>query len=292
MKTIVLILLTFLNINMVFGQKGEIVKNQIYSSSVLMQDIYYNIYLPPNYNLSKDYPVIYFLHGFGGNQNESLSFMNTIDSLICKEDFPETIIIAPDGKKSWYLDDFAGKFNYSSMFIKEFIPFVNKKYLISNDINKSIITGISMGGFGALRFSMLYPKEFGVCVSFMAGISTKEQICNDSEEDYLTYHQELYGKNLKPSARANSFFIKNNPLYIPNQINSEILKKKKWYIQTCDNDYHSLPNAELHILFHKLNISHEFRIKDGGHDGDCVNNSMNEAIGFIKTSLLRTENSN
>ncbi|WP_406685285.1 esterase family protein [Seonamhaeicola sp. MEBiC1930] len=287
MKKLGLLLFTVLNINTVFGQNGEILKNQIYTSSLLEQDIYYNIYLPPNYDFANDYPVIYFLHGFGGNHNESIDFMQTIDSLICRKSFPETIIIAPNGKTSWYIDDYAGKFNFSSMFIKEFIPFAKRTYLISNDVNQSIITGISMGGFGALRFTLLYPNEFGICVSFMAGISTKEQICNDSEEDYLIYHHELYGKNLKPFERANNFFVKNNPLYIAQQTSSDLLKKKKWFIQVCDDDYHSLPNAKLHVLFHKLSVNHEFRIKDGRHDGDCVNKSMNDAIEFIKANLTR-----
>ncbi len=50
----------------------------------------------------------------------------------------------------------------------------------------------------------------------------------------------------------------------------------------------TLPNAELHIIFNKLNIKHEFRILDGGHDGGCVNRSMDEALEFIKTNITES----
>lgn len=67
----------------------------------------------------------------------------------------------------------------------------------------------------------------------------------------------------------------------------EISKRKKWYIQLCDRDYHSLPNAKLHAVFHKRNIDHEFRVLDGRHDGRCVHSGMNDAINCIQTNISK-----
>jgi S-formylglutathione hydrolase FrmB len=183
------------------------------------------------------------------------------------------------------MDDWKGRYKYSTMFMTEFIPYIKKQYSISPDKNKHIIMGLSMGGFGALRFSMLFPKEFGICVSFMAGISTKDQIVQDSDADYQTYHQNLYGDTLRVSERVNKYFIMNNPLYLASIVKSDDLKNTKWYIQACDNDYHSLGNAELHCVFHRLNIPHEFRITNGGHDKNCFDNSTLDALNFIRKSL-------
>lgn len=283
--TILAIILMIMKINLAFGQEGQIIKNQVIKSSVLNEDVYYNIFLPANYNEARNYPVIYYLHWFGGDHHSSDRFMETVDSLINEKEFPETIIIAPDGKTSWYIDDYAGKFNYSTMFVQEFLPYVKGLYTIDKHPDKTTIMGISMGGFGALRFMMLYPDAFGIVVSFMAGISTKEQICQDSDEDYEMFHHQLYGESLKPADRANDFFMNNNPLYIAQNADAEMLRGKKWYIQVCDGDYHSLPNAELHAVFHKLNIKHEFRVSDGAHDGNCVDSNMNEAIEFIRVNV-------
>ncbi|TBN04008.1 hypothetical protein EYD45_08320 [Hyunsoonleella flava] len=287
-KKYVLIFFILLIKTSIFGQKGEVFENQIVQSEVLNKGVKYNIYLPPNYDTKKTYPTIYFLHGFGGNNNSSRTkgIFKQIDSLIIKERFPETIIISPDGGKSWYIDDYAGKEKYATMFISEFIPEMKKRYSLTKSSQKTVVMGLSMGGFGALRFTMLNPEEFGICVSFMGAISTKKQMVEDLEKYYQRFHAHLYGENLSPKERITQVYVNNNALYIAEKVNVEILKSKKWYIQTCDDDFHSLPNAELHVLFHQKKIDHEFRVTNGKHNKTCVDNSMLDALDFIKTNLV------
>ena len=280
LRFIVLLLIPF-SAGQLFAQSGKEWKNCLFKSDTLNTAVSYNIYLPPHYDSTKSYPVIYNLHWFGGNNNTSSELIHLIDSLISAKEFPACIVVAPDAKRSWYIDDYAGKYKYSSMFIYELLPYLEKRYSISKDRTKRAIMGASMGGFGALRFSMLYPDLFGICVSFMAGISTKQQICEDPQDAYNYFHHQLYGQNMKPSERANPFFIKNNPLYIVQDMEPARLRTLKWYIQCCDQDYHSLPNAALHIAMREKKIPHEFRINKGDHNGDCVNNSMKEALNFI-----------
>lgn len=271
----------------IFGQNGKVFENQIIQSEVLNRGVKYNIYLPPNYDTKKTYPTIYFLHGFGGNNNSlrTKGIFKQIDSLIVKGRFPETIIISPNGGKSWYIDDYAGKEKFATMFISEFIPEMKKKYALTKFSQKTVVMGLSMGGFGALRFTMLNPEEFGICVSFMGAISTKKQMIEDLEKYYQRFHAHLYGENLSPKERTNEVYVNNNALYIAEKVDVKILKSKKWYIQTCDEDFHSLPNAELHILFHQKKIEHEFRVTNGKHNKTCVDNSMLDALDFIKNNL-------
>ncbi|WP_396603319.1 alpha/beta hydrolase [Algibacter sp. R77976] len=286
-KHLLIVFTLFINIS-IFGQNGKIVENQIVQSKVLNRGVKYNIYLPPNYDTKKTYPTIYFLHGFGGNNNSlrTKGIFKQIDSLIVKELFPKTIIITPNGGKSWYIDDYAGKEKFATMFISEFIPEMKKRYALTKSSQKTIVMGLSMGGFGALRFTMLNPEEFGICVSFMGAISTKKQMIEDLEKYYLRFHAHLYGENLTPKERTNEVYFNNNALYIAEKIDVGILKRKKWFIQTCDDDFHSLPNSELHILFHQKKIEHEFRVTNGKHNKTCVDNSMLDALEFIKTNLI------
>ena len=286
-KKYFLILFILLIKTSIIGQKGKVFENQIVQSEVLNRGVKYNIYLPPNYDTKKTYPTIYFLHGFGGNNNSlhTKGVFKLIDSLIVKGRFPETIIISPNGGKSWYIDDYAGKEKFATMFISEFIPEMKKKYALTKSSQKTVVMGLSMGGFGALRFTMLNPEEFGICVSFMGAISTKKQMIEDLEKYYQRFHAHLYGKNLSPKERINEVYVNNNALYIAEKLDVKILKSKKWYIQTCDDDFHSLPNAELHILFHQKKIEHEFRVTNGKHNKACVDDSMLDALDFIKNNL-------
>jgi len=286
-KKLLIVVIFFISIS-IFGQNGEVYENQTIKSEVLKRYVKYNIYLPPNYDTIKAYPTIYFLHGFGGNNNSPRikGIIKQIDSLIIKGSFPETIIIIPNARKSWYIDDYAGKEKYATMFISEFIPEMKKRYALTKSIQKTVVMGLSMGGFGALRFTMLNPEEFGICVSFMGAISTKKQMVEDLEKYYQRFHAHLYGENLTPKERINKVYLNNNALYIAEKVDIEILKSKKWYIQTCDDDFHSLPNAKLHILFHQKNIEHEFRVRNGKHNKICVDNSIPDALEFIKSNFL------
>jgi enterochelin esterase-like enzyme len=286
-KKLLIVVIFFISIS-IFGQNGEVYENQTIKSEVLKRYVKYNIYLPPNYDTIKAYPTIYFLHGFGGNNNSPRikGIIKQIDSLIIKGSFPETIIIIPNARKSWYIDDYAGKEKYATMFISEFIPEMKKRYALTKSIQKTVVMGLSMGGFGALRFTMLNPEEFGICVSFMGAISTKKQMVEDLEKYYQRFHAHLYGENLTPKERINKVYLNNNALYIAEKVDIEILKSKKWYIQTCDDDFHSLPNAKLHILFHQKNIEHEFRVTNGKHNKICVDNSIPDALEFIKSNFL------
>jgi enterochelin esterase-like enzyme len=286
-KHLLLVFTLFINIS-IFSQNGKVFENQIIQSKVLNKEVKYTIYLPPDYDSIKTYPTIYFLHGFGGNNNSPhfKGIIKQIDSLIIEGSFPETIIISPNAGKSWYIDDYAGKEKYATMFITEFIPEMKKQYALTKSSQKTVVMGLSMGGFGALRFTMLNPEEFGICVSFMGAISTKKQMIEDLEKYYQRFHAHLYGENLSPKERTNEVYVNNNPLYIAEKIDVEILKDKKWYIQTCDDDFHSLPNSELHILFHQKKIEHEFRVTNGKHNKTCVDNSMLDALDYIKTNLI------
>ena len=138
-----------------YGQEGFTLENQIFKSEILSKDVKYNIYLPSDYEQLNDLPVLYYLHGFGGNHFSSSNFTSVIDSLINNHNFPKLIIISPRTDKTWYMDNADGTVMYSSMFINEFIPFIKKKYAVTNNPKKIIIAGNSMGGFGAMRFAML-----------------------------------------------------------------------------------------------------------------------------------------
>lgn len=169
-------------------------------------------------------------------------------------------------------------------------PSLKKTYNVSKSSKKTVVSGNSMGGFGALRFSMLYPDIFGVCVGFQSAIDTDYQFKSMLESDYKKFHEHIYGKKNTKEDYIDAFFYKNQPLYIAQKLSSDSLNKVKWYIQCCDNDYHSGPNAELHVLFRNKKINHEYRVSNGKHSRKCVEGSLQDALKFIKKSISENKN--
>jgi len=80
-----------------------------------------------------------------------------LDKLIKNKSIPAIIIVMPDGfTDSWYVDSLV--YQMESAIIDDLIPYIESKYSIDKNIR--YIAGLSMGGYGALRFVLLYPDYF------------------------------------------------------------------------------------------------------------------------------------
>ena len=134
----------------VFAQKQEII-----SSNFLPHADSVSIFSPKKYDVQKKYPLLVMLHGWSGN---SLQWSEITD-LQAYADSYGFVIVCPDGFfDSWYLDSpINKKLQYQQFMIKDLLPFVEKKY--SLDKKNYFITGLSMGGYGALS---IYLKNLDI----------------------------------------------------------------------------------------------------------------------------------
>src|SRR5213079_629369 len=130
----------------------------------LKRAVHYCVQVPGNYDKAPDtrYPVLYYLHGLGDNEQ---SFSRSggwtlIEDLREHGKIGDFLIVAPEGGASFYINSADGEQRYSDFFLREFMPYIEKKYRIQPGREARAITGISMGGFGALRFAFAYPELF------------------------------------------------------------------------------------------------------------------------------------
>ncbi len=146
------------------------------------------VYLPYGYTPNKKYPVIYFLHGFGQDENAWLHHKldKVADELIQDGTIEPMIFVMPNAENplggSFYtnsidtdpernpnLNPKMGFGLYEYYFIKEVIPTIEAKYSI--DPNRRGIEGHSMGGYGAMKLAMLYPTLFKAVVAHSGPLS-------------------------------------------------------------------------------------------------------------------------
>ena len=133
------------------------------------------IYLPPSYDSSdKTYPVIYLLHGFGGNERSLVDEMGEelavfiIDGLINDGSLKEMILVMPDGRNkyggSYYLNsELIG--NYEDYVAIELVDYIDKNYRTIPDREGRAIAGASMGGYGSITLAMKHPDTYSAVVS-------------------------------------------------------------------------------------------------------------------------------
>src|SRR5437667_4513251 len=136
------------------------------SSKLLGREVRYGVYLPPSYNSSptKEYPVLYFLHGLFEDETRWSSRGGTdqiMDKMIADGKIGEFIVAIPNGASSFYVNTRDGGEKWEDMIVTEFIPMIESTYRVNASRATRGISGISMGGYGSLKIAMKYPELFG-----------------------------------------------------------------------------------------------------------------------------------
>ena len=142
-----------------------------FESKLVGKTLPYNVLLPVNYNQAdsktKRYPVIYLLHGLTGHYNNWLDKTRLVDYTAAYE----FIIVMPEGNDGWYTDSASVPTDkYESYILKELIPDVEKRFRASSERESRAIAGLSMGGYGALKFGVKHPEMFVFAASLSGAL--------------------------------------------------------------------------------------------------------------------------
>jgi enterochelin esterase-like enzyme len=153
------------------------------------------IYLPPGYSKKKKYPVLYLLHGIGGDEKEWLnggSPQVILDNLYAKGRVEPMIVVLPNGRAmkddravgnifdSAKVQAFA---NFEKDLLNDLIPYIQKNYPVYTDREHRAIAGLSMGGGQSLNFGLGNLDKFAWIGAFSAAPNTKfpEQLLPDPD---------------------------------------------------------------------------------------------------------------
>ena len=104
--------------------------------------------------------MLYLLHGNNGDANDWLTqghLQNAADALIERKDIPPVAIVMPQGGTDWYVDR---KEHMETAFFNDLLPEIEAHYAVSTQRGGRMIGGVSMGGFGALRYVLTRPELF------------------------------------------------------------------------------------------------------------------------------------
>jgi len=287
MKKLLSVIVALLIVFSGFSQRGKVIESLKFESKLVSYPVKYSIYLPADYETSqRSYPVLYLLHGYSDDETGWIQFgeANSIaDKGIANGDFSSCIIVMPDGKVSWYINSFDGKDPWEDMFIKEFIPFIEKEYRIRAKKEFRAIAGLSMGGYGALTLSMRNPDLFSSCVAMSSGTFTDEEIL--ANDQYDRYFGNIYGP--KNGNKVSEHWKAYSPLYLLDNVNKEELKSVRFYIDCGDDDFLYKGNSALHVKMRDLEIPHEYRVRNGSHEWSYWRTGLYDGLKFISEKFHR-----
>lgn len=255
-------------------------------SDFVPSPVEYDVLFPKEYeNSDKIYPLMLLLHG-GGNQDRN--FLNLIGPIIWDlwEEMivPEMVIVTPNCNRSLYMDYKDGSEKWESFIIREFLPYLQKEYRVTPDVNNTFIGGVSMGGLGSLRLGFKYLDKFRAVVSFEPGIEPAFEWKEVKTIDKF-YRQKDFMEKVFGSPIDEDYWNKNNPAFIVRETAEKIRNSDiKIYLEVGTEDFFGLfRGAEfLHRILFDRNIRHEFRYVYGAdHLGVSFRERIINGFSFL-----------
>ncbi len=238
-------------------------------SKILRRAVPYCVLLPPSYDADKArrYPVLYFLHGIGENEQTLLNSggWDLIQDLWDQKQMGEFVIAAPAGGRTFFINSRDGKVRYQDFLMREFLPYIESLYRIRAGRHSRGIAGISMGGYGALRLGLLFPQTFAaVSANSPALIARLPNIEMAAAGDSNILARLLGSAFGVPFGRA--FWERENPFTIVRNGPRPVGLKIYFDCGTEDSYGFNVGAQAFHELLVSRRIPHEFHLYPGAHD--------------------------
>jgi S-formylglutathione hydrolase FrmB len=253
-------------------------------SRILGDTVHYCILLPPSYDSApaKHYPVLYFLHGLG--ENEQTLFKtggwNLIEDLRQQHKVGDFLIVTPEAKASFYVNSADGKVRYSDFILQEFMPQIEARYRIQRERKARAITGISMGGYGAIRFAFAHPEMFSSVSAQSAALMTE----SPKELNAALRSGTPLGR-LLGSVFGNPIDVadwnENDPFSLAKKNKSAIDKLAIYFNCGRDDEYGFEVGAiALDKQLQEEHVKHEFHLYPGNHSASYFGAHIGEVMEF------------
>jgi putative tributyrin esterase len=232
-------------------------------SKILDRSVRFCALLPPAYDAQPErrFPVLYWLHGLG---QDAQSFAGSggwtlVEDLRRQGRFGDFILLTPDAGTSFYLNSRDGHHRYEDFFLQEFLPAMERRFRIEAGRATRGISGVSMGGFGALHFGLKHPELFGSVSAHSAALMEEppEAMTSGARLGFL---EDVFGW---PVDRA---FWQRQSVFTAAR-HAPVNENWKIYFDCGSEDDYGFDagNQALDRVLKSRGIPHEFHLYPGGH---------------------------
>jgi len=231
---------------------------------------------PDNYDASgaTAYPVVYLLHGAGGNHFHWLGIKGRRLSEIATA--KGMIFVCPSARNSWYWDSPVDpKLQYETFVARELTAYIDKNYRTKADRTGRAITGLSMGGHGGLYLSMRNKDIFGAAGSTSGGVDIRPFPPThwDMDKALGEFNDQTKALWDEHTVMVQADGLKNGELAI---------------IFDCGfDDFFFEVNNALHAKLLAMKIDHDYIVRPGGHNGEYWNNALDFQLLFFEKFFVK-----
>lgn len=240
-------------------------------SAVMNKKIKAVVITPDGYAAGKAFPVVYLLHGAGDHQDK---WIKEVPDIAAAADQYQQIIVCPDGNvTSWYFDSPVNpEWQYETYVSKELVSFIDAKYKTIKDRKGRAITGLSMGGHGALYLAFKHQDVYGAAGSMSGGVDIRPFPKSWKIEEKLGSYAE-HPDNWEKNTVINMVY-----LLTPNSL--------ALIIDCGADDFFFKVNTNLHEKLLERNIAHDFIIRPGRHEWKYWANAVKYQMLFMNQYFM------
>ena len=251
-----------------------IVRDSSFQSASLGREMQYRVILPSDHDSGvRRYPVLYLLHGLAGHY-EDWESRTHLDQYA--EGMP-LIIVMPEGDDSWYTNSASQpQEKWEDYIVKDLIPYVDSHFYTIQTRHARAIAGLSMGGYGAMKFALKYPGTF----IFAASFSGAEVVVHDPSfkipfgQKYVDQIRDIFGDGMTQARTDNDIFElakKRAPAQVP------------YLVVTCGTEDDLLAsNREFVAVLQQQKIRYEYHESAGAHTWQY----WDEQIAYVLPLLM------
>jgi S-formylglutathione hydrolase FrmB len=244
---------------------GRVECNKV-QSKILARSVSYCVVLPASFDADKTkrFPILYSLHGLGDNEQFFVhsGLWNLVEDMQEKGELKEFLIATPEGGADFYINSKDGKNRYEDFLLQEFFPLIEKHYPAAAGRANRAVSGVSMGGYGALHLAFKHPQLFVSVSGHSAALIEKLPafLGNAPQSPRARVLGSVFG--VPPDL---AFWEQNSPLTVARTAN---LAGLHIYFDCGDRDDYGF-DAGAQALDKTLtarHIAHEFHLYPGRHD--------------------------
>jgi S-formylglutathione hydrolase FrmB len=252
-----------------------------FQSKLVNTTLPYNVILPPGYRASSTtrYPVLYLLHGWAGHYTDWLTRTNVADYAAQYR----MIVVMPEANDSWYVDSGGVPSDkYETYILKELIPDVDKRFRTIQARYGRAVAGLSMGGYGAIKYGLKYPSTFVFAGSMSGAFGVTRYTQNEIGSKDWDLFLKIFGPVGSETRKANDVFE------IARGLTAARVASLPYFYFDCgteDAGQHFNPNRELSQIFLEKKIPHEYRELPGSHSWAYWDQQVQEVFKIAAQKL-------
>ncbi|WP_454730096.1 alpha/beta hydrolase-fold protein [Cellulosimicrobium protaetiae] len=284
------------------AEQGTVEAGQVADSAAGPLD--YTVYLPPGYDDGEqEYPTLYLLHGRGDTQAAWQQVTGDLDELIGSGEIQPMVVVMPDApwndRGSWYTDSLytgdatgAGAGTaVETAFTRDLVAHVDATYRTVEDREARAVGGYSMGGAGALRFTLAHQDTFSAGIVLSPAVYVPQPPADSSARDHGAYgvgtalfDADRYTELSYPAALA--ALDPALPVHLFVAVGDDEWANPDPAEATHDIDFES---ARLYNQARRVpGVTAELRVLDGGHDWDVWRPAFREGVVDVSSRLRTT----